>query len=423
MIHARPIASAALAPVLAILLASACSTGSDDERADDASGARFAAHAERFRELYGAGDPEGALAEAIAALEANPAADEPWVWVSKLHTDLGRDEDGIRFFEAWLAGDPDVPRAWFYRGYHEYQLSRLDEAAISFHRAAELDPADAESRYRLGLVLRSLGRFSEAAEAFRRSYEIDPGDARKARTVVDALRVGGDYPAAERIVNRAERYAEAEASLRRAIELDPRLSAAYPKLARVLSLLGRADEAEAVRARGERLADYERARRNVQEFVTDPRDPVAPMLMAEIELTESRFGPALDLFDRALGLGGPAARIAAGRAEALFRAGNLDAGAAALEPVEDRGDPRAQLALAARAVLEGDRARAVALATAAADRGPDEREFLHRAADLLAAAGADSATLRGRAAAAPFAYSFWRLEGRGAEGRFVEDRP
>ena len=55
-------------------------------------------------------------------------------------------------------------------------MERLDEAADSLGRAADLIPTRARPRYNFGLALRRLDRLGEAEAALVEAHEIDPQD-------------------------------------------------------------------------------------------------------------------------------------------------------------------------------------------------------------------------------------------------------
>jgi tetratricopeptide (TPR) repeat protein len=202
---------------------------------------------------------------------------------------------------------------------------------------------------------------------------------------------------------RAQDHAAAEPRLRRAIELDPYLREAYADLARLLHRTDRAEEAAGHEATAARLQDYEEAKRNMASHLGSTGDPAPPMLMGEIELTERRFDEAVNWFLRSQGLGGVGTRSLAGLAEALYRLGDTARGDVVMERVGDADDPRLDLAGAARLVAQGDLAGSAVLIARAVERGPEEREFLRRAADLYVDAGqpGEAVVLLERAASAP----------------------
>ena len=406
----------AVAPFLAAL-SFACS---GERPPSESREARFQEHKQEFLSLFRSGNYPAALQAATEALQVAPESTEPYSWVNRMYTELDQDLEGIRFFNQVSRRHPDLGLPLLFRGFHEFHLDRYDDALLSFQRAAELDPQNPECYYRQGMILDQQGKFEQALVAFRRSYELDPGSNRAAKLVTLLRRTGG-YDEAEKVVatalitspeswklhhaygllllRRAD-HARAEKSLRRALELEPLRPEPHMDLARVLSLTGREGEAKRERAVGYRLNDYQRSK----EYLTDFRDsPYAPMLLAELELTQGKFHVALREFARAERLGASPGRIAAGRAEAYYRMGDLSQGDAALASVRDSDSSRVLLARAARLVATGDGTGAAQLIERAVSQAPEERYFLRRAADLYGDIGrlADSDALLARAVSAP----------------------
>jgi len=412
-----------IAVALATLLLCACGGGGtgDEPVAPDPV---FRAHQERFTALYQAGDYAKAMDEAVAAMKQAPQRSEPYVWISGLYSRLGRDEQGIAFFAERAKADPNRYDAWFYKGRHELRTNKLADALASFQKASELDPKDPESHYWQGVTLHGLGDFEGAIEAYRRAYEMDPGSSKKAVLLVRVLRETGDYDEAETVATdalrrspdaadlhyavgqlrlRAQDYPAAETALRRAIQLDPRNREAHQDLATVLARTGREGEALVERAVASRLNDYESGKANMRGNLSKSRDPAVPMLFAELELTERQLDAAVRWYNRSVALGGRNVRTLAGLAEAEYLSGNVAAGDAALAQTGDAQSPRIDLARAARLVQAGDKDAAAQMLEKAVRGGPEEREFLRRAADLYADLGrvSESAVLLARAARAP----------------------
>jgi len=53
-------------------------------------------------------------------------------------------------------------------------IDRLDDAAIAFRRATELNPSNADAWANLGVVLSSVGDIQQAEEVLRRSIKMNP---------------------------------------------------------------------------------------------------------------------------------------------------------------------------------------------------------------------------------------------------------
>jgi tetratricopeptide (TPR) repeat protein len=417
---ARP-GRAAAAWLVAVALIGCAGEGTAER--DSTPGPGFVEAQERFRRAYASGNAGAALDAALAALDAAPQREEPHVWVSKLYTDLGRDAEAVQFFTRRIERSPDSRLPWFYKGFHEWHLSRLDDALRSFERAAELDPSCAACFYRQGLVLHRQGEFDRALEALRHSERLE-SSATTAALIGDVLRITGRHEEAERSLVgalatfpraadlhyglgqlrlHADDRVAAEQALRRAVELEPGHAAAHEALARLLFQDGREAEARRERAIGDRLGDYERGKRTLGTQLHRAHDPALLVLLAEVELTGGKPREALLLFGRAERESGPSVRGLAGQAEALFRLGQLEPAEARLGRLDGLGGARADLARATGLLVRRQSDAARPVLDAAVAGAPAEREFLRRAADLYGQLGlrqrADE--LYERAAAAP----------------------
>jgi tetratricopeptide (TPR) repeat protein len=91
-----------------------------------------------------------------------------------VHLMRGEATPARRAFEAALDQDPELPRAQNGLGVLAAREGRLDEAVERWRRAAELDPANYQTLYNLGLTLRRLGRDAEARVYLRAYLEAAP---------------------------------------------------------------------------------------------------------------------------------------------------------------------------------------------------------------------------------------------------------
>jgi len=108
-----------------------------------------------------------------------------------------------------IAADPSFPDAYNLRGLIYMRLNDLRQAEESFHRAAALNPRDANVQHNYGWMLCQQGRYDESLRAFEVAMA-NPLYAGRAKT----LMAQGLCQA------RAGRMAEAERSLARSYELD-----------------------------------------------------------------------------------------------------------------------------------------------------------------------------------------------------------
>lgn len=86
----------------------------------------------------------------------------------------------------------------------------MERAAAAYRRAAELEPANAENWFGLGLATRSLRAFDQAEQAFRRAGQADPRNPDYKAYAAEMLLLGG----------RGEVPPEAGRLLREAVALD-----------------------------------------------------------------------------------------------------------------------------------------------------------------------------------------------------------
>jgi len=360
-------------------------------------------------EHYRRGDFKGALDAATQALSASPGATEPHRLVSKIFTDIGRDKQGIDFFRGVGRNQPDRWQPFFYQGLHEYHLDMWEESLASFERATSLDPGNAEAHARSGFLLEYMGEFDRAAVSFRKAWEIEPTEARYATRHAKSLRMSGDYEGAEEVIGAAldttsdaselhyamgqlrlkqGRETDAEHALRQAIELDPGNGAAHRDLAGLLARAGHESEARRHLAIADRIKESAREKGFLLgRLGLTPGDPLLPLLLGELELTEGSHRKALQWFARVEALAGPSDRIHACRAEALFGAGQMDAGRTELARIANPEDGRALLASAAGAAAAGNLDEAAKLAAVAVGTGLQEKDFLRRTSDIYLLAG------------------------------------
>lgn len=402
-----PAPRAAALLLLAASLATGCGRGGGSPAgAEDPA---FQEHRRRALARFRSGDFDGAVAEAEKAVAIAPKEKEACAFLSRLHIDLGRDGKAVELFARIAKRHPDSAPAWFYKGFHEFRLSRWDDALASFTRAAEADPAGAEAHFRRGLVLQAKGDFAGAAAALARARQLDPAAPLPAVRLARVLRILGRYDEADRLVadalgrapgsaelwharaqlrERDGRTAEAEEALRRALSLDPSLREAHHDLARLLLRSGRREEGLREKAIARRLADYMLSKEALLGRAgLDPRNPEFALAVAELELTERNYDEAWRWLGRARSLGAPTERAVPLAVEICAGRGALDRcrdETAALEGLEG---PRALLARAALAAAEGRSAELTSLLDRVASEASLGREMLRRIADLETWAG------------------------------------
>ena len=141
---------------------------------------------------------------------------------------------------------------------------KLPEAIARLRRLAELEPADAAVRRRLGSALLSSGSLEEAESCYRRALELEPASARGHNNLGQALLQRGCHATALECFQRALELDPAHATahhnsgvallalgaceeaigcFRRALELAPTLSEAHRSCGDALQRLGRSAQA------------------------------------------------------------------------------------------------------------------------------------------------------------------------------------
>lgn len=360
------------------------------------------------RRLESAGDLRGALREATRGLVLDLAARDGFDEVSRIYTAMGADPEAAEFFALAVKRAP-YAHAYHVLGVHEFRRGRWGEALTAFDEAVRLDPGFAESWFERGIALQGQARFEEALASFRRAWEIAPTSPETAARIARLLRIQGDYDGARAFVEAAlqklpsspalhfargqlllrdGRLDEAERTLRETLRLDPFHIEAKEDLAKILHRTGRDAEADREQREATWLRRYFETRSAVSRIAPHrATDPLVPLVLAEMDLTEGRFEIAIRSFRRAAELGAPRERAAAGLAEALVLSGDLAAGDEALASLEDSEDGRVDLARAAGLVASGKGKEALPHLERAVSRGPAEWEFRRRAAALFERAG------------------------------------
>ena len=164
-------------------------------------------------------------------------------------------------------------------------LSQDKDGLTALRRVVELNPANAEGYYNLGLMLNRQGQAPEAEACYRRALEIRPDyvdacchlcmmlDSQDRISEAEAsyrhiLEIKPDCAEAYNnlgfIFQKQGSLVEAEASYRRAIQIRPDFVEAYNNLGNNLGELGRLDEAEACCRRAIQIRpDYAEAHNNL----------------------------------------------------------------------------------------------------------------------------------------------------------------
>lgn len=121
-------------------------------------------------------------------------------------------------------------RAWLALGEVLAQNKELQQAGEAFHKAEELQPADAAMHISAARALESAGALDEAGKEFSTAAKLDPKSTEALAGIAN-------------VNMRAHRLPEAEAALRNVLAADPQNATAHLQLGRVLAAQNKDDEA------------------------------------------------------------------------------------------------------------------------------------------------------------------------------------
>jgi tetratricopeptide (TPR) repeat protein len=195
--------------------------------------------------------------------------------LAQAHLDYDR---GIALLEQAIALAPNNARMHQALGRAYVDQGREDEGYAELAVALWLDPADAETLAALGRLHLTAGRYPEAIETLNRAVTLDPANAQSVHALGDAL-----------------------------------------------VRAGRGDEGR------QRLEESERLQARAVEAQRRSRTAGMLSLQAELHMTESEYGRAIEVWQQAVGLEGRNASTHLRLADAFVAAKRLDEAAAELQ--------------------------------------------------------------------------------------------
>lgn len=243
------------------------------------------------------------------AAHMDPSESNLFDWASELllHRTL---DPAVDLFQRAVERYPDSPRLTIGLGMALYSRGNYDQAVKALLRGADLSPSDSNCYYFLSKAYDSSpGQADEVIQHFRRFMELQPQNARapyyyamsvwKGRRAQDA---GIDLQQIESLLKKSidldQKFPEAHLQLgnlysdqrkydvavpeyERAIALNADLADAHYRLGQAYVHLGRKDEAQQQltiyqKLRAEHLADLERQRAEVRQFVISEKESDAP---------------------------------------------------------------------------------------------------------------------------------------------------
>jgi arylsulfatase A-like enzyme/Tfp pilus assembly protein PilF len=255
----------------------------------------------------------------------------------------GRPGEAVDIVRGIIAGDPDIPDAYFTLGSLLFQDKRLGEAVEAFKQVLERKPDEGFAALNVARLYEQMGRFDEAerfaAEYLRKGFE-EPqlflmlGNMKLMRKDYDAaaadftkaLALDAEtpeaYDALATIAIAKGDMAQAGDDLRKAVALEPRLANIHYRLGWIAEKQGRLEEAETEYLKeieispGHFKALYNLARiydssgrrdeeRQMLEkcLAADPKSPLTYLYLARLDLTgNERYPEAIELVHKGLAL-------------------------------------------------------------------------------------------------------------------------
>jgi tetratricopeptide (TPR) repeat protein len=149
---------------------------------------------------------------------------------------VGQGTEAVKYLRAATVLKPlsnpeqNRSRAWLALGEVLAQNKEQPQAVEAFHKAEELQPADADLHISAGRALESAGALDDAQKEFSTAARLNPKSKEALAGVVN-------------VNMRAHRLPEAEAALRKFVAADPQNATAHLQLGRVLAAEDKNDEA------------------------------------------------------------------------------------------------------------------------------------------------------------------------------------
>src|SRR5713101_9850890 len=104
---------------------------------------------------------------------SNEAASAAFAKAVSLHLD-GKYAEALQEINGALATGTGTARLYSAKAHIQYELQQYDEAARSYHKVLNLDPAFAGAQLNLALSLEKTGKWIDAAEAFQKALAAQP---------------------------------------------------------------------------------------------------------------------------------------------------------------------------------------------------------------------------------------------------------
>lgn len=121
------------------------------------------------------GDYEGARNLYLQVIKEQPYFPEANYNLGFMDYNLGRLDEAAVLLARAAESDPQNAQAFFYLGLSEFKLDRMAEAEMNLQRATALAPAVPNYHFVLGVVLRAEGKTPQALAEFQQELLINPG--------------------------------------------------------------------------------------------------------------------------------------------------------------------------------------------------------------------------------------------------------
>ena len=171
----------------------------------------MAGHLKRGEAYRRRGEFEAALRDLRRAAELDPLATIPRELLGDVNYTLGRYSLAAEHYSQYLDLDNRSPRLLYKVALSLLHLGQLKESILSLKKAVLMEPRFAEGHYLLGVCLRETQQTAEAAKSFQRAVEIQPALLQAREELADIY---------ARLGQRDERARQLEAL----VALDPRPS-------------------------------------------------------------------------------------------------------------------------------------------------------------------------------------------------------
>ncbi|MBI3876100.1 MAG: tetratricopeptide repeat protein, partial [Verrucomicrobia bacterium] len=129
------------------------------------------------KQLFRAGDYDGAVGHLRTAIRLDPRLAEPYYVLAAALANVGRYEEAIAQYREAILRQPDDPNVFAGLAMALSNVKRYDEAAAQYRQALQLKPDLPEARHQLAVLLAAQGKFADALPHFAEAARLKPGDA------------------------------------------------------------------------------------------------------------------------------------------------------------------------------------------------------------------------------------------------------